>query len=239
MATVRRSIRIRVLLESGTQRVFATAIDWPGWSRSGRDEAAALENLAGYAKRYGRVAAAAKMEPPAAVEPRDLHILARVKGTSTTDFGAPDAAAPDDDKPLRLEDLRRGLALLEACWRTFEHSLARASGTPLAKGPRGGGRELDEIARHVLEAQAAYLGRLGWAFIVDAGSPFKAEMRRARKQTLAGLEAAARGEIPARGPRGGLRWTWRYFIRRAAWHLLDHAWEIEDRSARPRSLTRR
>jgi hypothetical protein len=37
------------------------------------------------------------------------------------------------------------------------------------------------------------------------------------------------GEIPAKGPRGGLRWTARYFVRRIAWHMLDHAWEIEDR----------
>ena len=56
------------------------------------------------------------------------------------------------------------------------------------------------------------------------------EQRRLRDAVLAGLAAAARSEIPARGPRGGLRWRPRYFVRRVAWHLLDHAWEIEDRS---------
>jgi hypothetical protein len=25
------------------------------------------------------------------------------------------------------------------------------------------------------------------------------------------------------------RWPPRYVVRRAAWHVLDHAWEIEDR----------
>jgi hypothetical protein len=25
-------------------------------------------------------------------------------------------------------------------------------------------------------------------------------------------------------------WPPRYFMRRAAWHILDHAWEIEDRA---------
>jgi hypothetical protein len=25
-------------------------------------------------------------------------------------------------------------------------------------------------------------------------------------------------------------WSPRYFVRRSAWHALDHAWEIEDRS---------
>jgi hypothetical protein len=30
--------------------------------------------------------------------------------------------------------------------------------------------------------------------------------------------------------RGGSRWSPRYAIRRSAWHSLDHAWEILDRS---------
>jgi hypothetical protein len=38
-----------------------------------------------------------------------------------------------------------------------------------------------------------------------------------------------RGELAERGPRGGIRWPARYYVRRAAWHVLDHAWEIEDR----------
>jgi hypothetical protein len=45
-----------------------------------------------------------------------------------------------------------------------------------------------------------------------------------------GLRASARGEIPAKGPRGGMRWTARKFARRLAWHAIDHAWEIEDRA---------
>jgi hypothetical protein len=46
---------------------------------------------------------------------------------------------------------------------------------------------------------------------------------------LDGLTAAAQGKIPAQGPRGGKRWSPRYFVRRVAWHVLDHAWELEDR----------
>ena len=38
------------------------------------------------------------------------------------------------------------------------------------------------------------------------------------------------GELPSRGPRGGVIWPPRYFVRRVAWHLLDHLWEIEDRA---------
>ena len=31
-------------------------------------------------------------------------------------------------------------------------------------------------------------------------------------------------------PIAGKRWPLRYAARRIAWHALDHAWEIEDRS---------
>ncbi len=50
-----------------------------------------------------------------------------------------------------------------------------------------------------------------------------------RKLAVEALLLAAHGEIPARGPRGGVRWTPRYFARRAAWHVLDRVWGIEDR----------
>jgi hypothetical protein len=52
----------------------------------------------------------------------------------------------------------------------------------------------------------------------------------ARAAILEGLAASAAGKLPAKGPRGGSRWTARYFVRRVAWHALDHAWEIEDRA---------
>jgi hypothetical protein len=44
------------------------------------------------------------------------------------------------------------------------------------------------------------------------------------------LSAVACGEPVRTGPRGGVRWTARYYVRRSAWHVLDHAWEIEDRA---------
>jgi hypothetical protein len=35
-------------------------------------------------------------------------------------------------------------------------------------------------------------------------------------------------EAPLKAP--GKRWPPRYAARRIAWHVLDHAWEIEDRT---------
>jgi len=45
------SPKVEVALEVGSKRTFATALDWPGWCRSGRDEAGALDALLAYAPR--------------------------------------------------------------------------------------------------------------------------------------------------------------------------------------------
>src|SRR5438552_2637529 len=45
-----------VYVESSRTRTFACAYDWPGWCRSGKDEASALVALAAYAPRYAAVA---------------------------------------------------------------------------------------------------------------------------------------------------------------------------------------
>jgi hypothetical protein len=42
---------IDVIVEKGSKRVFASAVEWPGWARSGKTEAEALAALAGYAPR--------------------------------------------------------------------------------------------------------------------------------------------------------------------------------------------
>ncbi|MGH2626299.1 MAG: hypothetical protein ACRDHY_06560, partial [Anaerolineales bacterium] len=68
-----------------------------------------------------------------------------------------------------------------------------------------------------------------WKLGESRGGSSSAEFAQIRRAVLSGLRAAAAGRIPRRGPRGGVRWTPRYFVRRLAWHTLDHAWEIEDR----------
>ena len=79
---------------------------------------------------------------------------------------------------------------------------------------------------HVLEAEVAYLGALGSK---PPKAAAKDEMAAVRKAALATLDAVANGR-PIENPRNTLHpWSPRYFIRRSAWHALDHAWEIEDR----------
>jgi hypothetical protein len=80
-----------------------------------------------------------------------------------------------------------------------------------------------------LGAEAGYLAQLGWKFKQGEADDLNEEANRTRQAVLKGVAAAGRGEIAATGPQVGARWTPRYFVRRLAWHVLDHMWEIEDR----------
>ena len=221
---------IRVYLEVASRRTFAAALDWPGWARSGRDPQAALAALADYGARYVR---AVRPVRPGFAPPDDASsfiIVERLKGDATTDFGAPGAIPSLDSEPLEAKELVRQVALREAAWQTFDDVIASARGKALATGPRGGGRNLAKIVLHAVEAESAYLGRLGWKLAPLPPDPGEA-LDRLRHETRLALDAAARSEIAETGPRGGKRWAARTFIRRSAWHALDHAWEIEDRLA--------
>jgi plasmid stabilization system protein ParE len=214
---------IPVYLEIGDKRVFASAIDWPGWTRSGKDEEAALEKLAAYAPRYAAVPKAARVDFAAGVKPA-FKVIERVKGNATTDFGAPGIHASSDIKPLSREQADRICALLAASWKVFDGVAARAP-AELRKGPRGGGRDRDKIADHIIDAESGYVPKLGLRLKTPPRQDVAA-VRAWRKAITDAITASAGG--PQAGEK---RWPPRYVARRMAWHLLDHAWEIEDRSA--------
>ena len=220
---------IDIYLETGEKRTFAGALDWPGWCRSGRDEASALQALFDYGSRYARVVRAREFGFQSPANASSFIVVERIKGDTTTDFGAPGRAPKRDSEPVNDAELERLQAILKGCWRAFDSAVRSAEGKQLRKGPRGGGRELDGVVQHVLGADGGYLSGLGWKVKHDEAAELSEELKRTRKAILQGLNAAAHGEIPERGPRGGIRWTARYFVRRSAWHVLDHAWEIEDR----------
>jgi hypothetical protein len=218
---------IDVYLEVGTKRVFACAVDWPGWCRSGPDEGTALRELLAYASRYAAIVRSARLGFTAPTRLEQLRVVERLPGNATTDFGAigvipsADRAAANPAQCARLEKV------LRAGWRALDAARTRAKGKPLRKGPRGGGRELAAIIDHVGDADRGYLNALGWKVDLSAGGAGRAvEIREA---IIEGLRASARGEIPAKGPRGGDRWPARYFARRVVWHTIAHAWEIERR----------
>ena len=49
-----------VYLESGEKRVFAAALDWPGWARGGRSAEEALAALVAAGPRYAAAVRTAK-----------------------------------------------------------------------------------------------------------------------------------------------------------------------------------
>jgi hypothetical protein len=223
--------KLTVYLEVGSRRTFAAALDWPGWCRMGRDEDSALRTLFEYGPRYARILRPARLGFLVPNDVSALVVVERLKGNATTDFGAPDRTPAGDAQPLDNTELRRLQALLKACWRAFDASVEMAKGKALRAGPRGGGRTLDGIVQHVLGAEVGYLSQLGGkAPPSESPAPSPGPTRQAILRTLA---ASARGEIAEYGPRGGKRWSPRYFVRREAWHVLDHIWEIEDRLQEP------
>jgi len=225
----RSSSKIDVYLEIGKKRTFAGAIDWPGWCRSGSDEESALQALFDYGPRYARVLRSSQLGFQVPSKLSEFVIVERLKGNTTTDFGAPAVAPASDKKRVNDNELQHFQKLLKACWRTFDAAIKVAQGKALRTGPRGGGRDVKGIIHHVLGADAGYLTRIGGKLEQSNDEDLGKQLIQARQVILKALESAARGGTPARGPRGGVRWTPRYFVRRAAWHVLDHAWELEDR----------
>jgi hypothetical protein len=221
---------VDVYLETGKKRVFAAALVWPGWCRSGKDEESAVHALLDYAPRYAKVIRRKKLrfEPPRAVTA--FKVVERLQGDATTDFGAPAKSPRFDERPVSLRELARIQDVLHACWAEFDACVKAARGKQLRKGPRGGGRDLDKIVQHVIEADGGYLSRIGAKYTFDHKADRASEMKRVRSTIADALSSAAQGEPVRKGPRGGVRWTPRYFVRRSAWHVLDHAWEIEDRA---------
>jgi hypothetical protein len=210
---------IPVYVESGAQKVFACAIDFPGWCRSGKDEEAALEALADYAGRYAEVARLAKAAFPAKAE---FEVVERVKGKGATDFGIPHEIPKVDAEPMTARQAARQVALLRASWAVLD-KVAKASPAELRKGPRGGGRDRDKMLDHVLGAEAGYARHLG----VKHPQPELGDTRavKALRDDIAEVLSGASDGSPPK-PKG---WPPRYALRRIAWHVLDHAWEMQDR----------
>lgn len=221
---------IDVYVEVGSRRTFAAALDWPGWCRPGRDEATALQTLFEFGPRYARILRPARLSFRAPKDTSAFVVVERLAGNATTDFGAPDRAPASDAQPLTDAELKRLQAILKACWRAFDATVDLAEGQTLRTGPRGGGRTLDKIVEHVLGAEQSYLTALGGKAPQSKSAALSLELT--RQAMLETLKDSAHGEIAEYGPRGGKRWSPRYFVRREAWHVLDHVWEIEDRLTR-------
>ncbi len=214
-----------VYLEAGKQRVFACAPQWPGWCRQGRGEQAALAALAAAAPRYAEVCGAAGLPFDPVEAAASFQVLERVTGSATTDFGALDVAPALDGEPVAAQEAERLATLIETAWELFEQTAAVAPPV-LRKGPRGGGRDRDQIVAHVRETEVLHARMLGLR-----ERPFPPEdvaaVGRVRARILAEIRVGAAARPPDELARS--RRPARFVARRTAWHALDHAWEILDK----------
>jgi hypothetical protein len=215
-----RSDRLTVALEGTAKKVFASALDWPGWSRSARTDELAIETLLAYAPRYAPVAKAAGFDFPTSF---DVEVVERQEGGSGTEFGVPSRVTDADSRPVKVADAKRLAAIVEAAWATFDRIAADAP-ADLRKGPRGGGRDRDKMVGHVIESDWYYAREIG----IRVKQPSPGD-RPAVKALRAAILDVLRQPSDGR-PLADRRWPARYAARRIAWHSLDHAWEMEDRS---------
>lgn len=219
---------LTVYLEAGRKRVFACAVEWPGWCRSGRSEEEALNALLAYGERYARAVASTGLAVPVPETVEQLKIIDRIEGGPTTDFGAPGSPPAADERPLDTNELDRLSRLLSSAWQAFDRASSGAADATLRTGPRGGGRDLAKMVDHVREADAAYLVKLGSRR--PAATDPATQMERIRSVAIEALAARATGSPLADPAKTRILWPPRYYVRRSAWHALDHAWEIDDRT---------
>lgn len=222
--STRTSRTVAVYVEAGARRTFACSLEWPGWCRSGKDESLALEALASYAPRYAAVAKLADVEFPASPEGLALEVVERVPGGATTDFGAPQSVPDADRRRLTPKKAAAQAALVRAA-RVFLDDVVSRAPASLRKGPRGGGRDRDAIFAHVVGAEVAYARKLG--IRSREPGPSDEQAVSALRESISAVLSSTREPAPL-VEKG---WPVSYAARRIAWHVLDHAWEIEDRSS--------
>ncbi|MDT5104359.1 MAG: hypothetical protein QOI25_1872, partial [Mycobacterium sp.] len=124
--------------------------------------------------------------------------------------------------PLTAHAAQKAADLVVASWAVLD-SVAKKSPQALRKGPRGGGRDRDKMLQHVISAEAAYARKLAVKHKEPALGDTTA-IKALREDIVDALRAARSGD-----PLRENGWPPRYAARRIAWHVLDHAWEMEDR----------
>jgi hypothetical protein len=215
---------LRVILEVGKKRrVVAGAMDWPGLDRWGTSEEDAVEKLLSYVPRYAGVAERAGLAS-AFTRASDVEVVERVPGSSSTDFwGIAHVPSGIERDVLSAADLERRLDLLQAGWAYFDYVAARVP-DELRPGPRSAGRSRDQIIRHVYLNEPGQFSRK-----VEVRTPLEdvlapGGLARHRQEYLDAIRAYNTDGKPAR------TWPIQFLVRRTAHHVMDHAWEMEDRS---------
>ncbi|HEY1487231.1 MAG TPA: hypothetical protein VGF84_14085 [Micromonosporaceae bacterium] len=216
---------VRTVIERGPngKRSVAFGLDWPGWSRGAKTDDLALETLESYRERYRPVARLAKMarEFDAA---GPLEIVEDRVGPGSTDFwGISFAPSATEQEPMDEAEFERGITLLRACWAYFDGVAARVS-PEMRKGPRGGGRSRDEIIRHTIRVESEDFAKRVGLRIPEGAALAPDGLRPYRQAYVAAMRTYNAGEVKRMRS-----WTLPFLIRHSAFHVLDHAWEMEDK----------
>lgn len=146
-------------------------------------------------------------------------------GTGSTDFwGISFSPCSAERLPMSPEALDRGIVLLRACWAYFDAVAARVS-PEMRKGPRGGGHDRDQIVRHTIRTESEYFAKQVGLRTPEGAALTPDGLGRHREAYVAAIRAYHAGEVKRR-----MRsWTLPFLIRHSAFHVLDHAWEMEDK----------
>jgi len=210
---------IAVSIEASPKKAFARAVDWPGWARSGKTRDLALATLEGAEERYAEVAEAAGLRFAAG----GYEVVEEADGGSGTEFGVLSVVTDIDRRPVSVSEAARLAGLVAASWAVFDR-IAAGAPAELRKGPRGGGRDRDKMIGHVVESDWYYAREMGIRDQQPAWDD-RAAIEEVRAAMLEILRQPSDGS-----PIAGREWPPRYAAARIAWHALDHAWEMEDRS---------
>jgi hypothetical protein len=217
---------VRTVIQRGPKekKVAAFAIDWPGWSRGAKAPDAAVELLEAYRDRYRPIARIAGVEAEFD-RAGPLEIVEDHVGVGSTDFwGISFAPSSFEQGPMPDDELERKLTLLQAAWRFFDEVAARVS-PEMLKGPRGGGRNRDEIVRHVVGNEQHDLAKKVGVLPAPEDLLTPDGIRLHREAFVAAMsDHNAQGRMAR-----GRNWTIPLLLRHTAFHVLDHAWEMEDK----------
>jgi hypothetical protein len=212
---------LEIVIERGKKKAVAYAPSWPGLSRGASSIDGALEKLANYADRYRGVAALAGLSGEFPSTPT-FKIVEEVPGRGMTDFwGISFAPSTGEQGQMSEEECERKLAILRACWKYFDRVAARVS-AELKKGPRGGGRDRDQIIRHI------FANERDWAKLLALDLPEDAMLTAKGRAKHRNAYVRAIRQYNAAG-KSARSWRLQFLLRHTAYHVMDHAWEMEDK----------
>jgi hypothetical protein len=216
---------VRTVVERGPKgkKAVSFALDWPGWSRGAKTPELAVAMLRSYRERYRPVAVAAGLAAEFDEEGPLETVEDRI-GTGSTDFwGISFSSSATETDPMSAEELDRKVLLLQACWAYFDDVAARVS-AELRKGPRGGGRDRQQIIRHTVRTESEDFARRLGLRIPEEAALTPDGLRTHRTSYVEAMRAYNAGE-----GRRMRTWTLPFLIRHSAYHVMDHAWEMEDK----------